>query len=150
MRPPLADYDPIAEYPLHRRLGIRPDTSGLVIAPPEDSANPLLPLPGGIDVYAGIDEVADDRAPVDYIHYFARSRTELGRVLPQLRDRLAPDGSLWISWIKQSSPRQKAGLPGDINENVVRRMALISGLVDVRVAALNQDWSGLRLVFRKH
>lgn len=144
------DQDSIAENPLHKRLGIRPGTTGSVIAPPEDDSNPLLPLPAGIVAMSEVEGLADLDGLLDYIHYFARSRAELGRVFPQLRDRLAPGGSLWISWIKQSAIRRGGGFPGDLNENVVRRMALTSGLVDVKVAALDQDWSALRLVFRKH
>ena len=99
---------------------------------------------------ARIEDFTSQQERLDYIHYFARNRAELARVFPQLRDGLAPSGSLWISWIKQTSARRGGGLPGDLNENVVRRIGLTSGLVDVKVAALDQDWSALKLVHRKH
>lgn len=134
---------------LHKRLGIRPGLPGAVIAGPPDRDNPLLPLPDHIISVSSVQDLPQEVTQLDYIHFFARNRAELTRVLPQLRDRLAPTGSLWISWIKQSAVRG-GGLPGDLNENVIRRMAIASGLVDVKVAALNQEWSALRLVFRKH
>lgn len=141
--------DAIAENPLHKRLGLRPGIAGVVVSPPEGDDNPLLPLPEGITALPQVEDLAAHEGQLDYIHYFAHSRNELTRAFPQLREKLAPGGSLWISWIKQSSVRGGGGLPGDLNENVIRRMALMSGLVAVKVAALDQDWSGLKLVYRK-
>jgi hypothetical protein len=146
----LVENDAIAENPAHKRLGLRPGVTGVVISPPEDDDNPLLPLPEGITALAQVEDLAAQDGQLDFIHYFARSRADLSRVLPQLRDRLAPGGSLWISWMKQASAHRGGSLPGDLNDNVIRRMALTTGLVDVKVAALDQDWSGLKLVFRKH
>jgi hypothetical protein len=142
--------DALAENPVHKRLGLRPGIAGVVVSPPEGDDNPLLPLPEGVSALPQVEDLAAHDRQFDYIHYFASSRAELTRAFPQLRERLAPGGSLWISWIKQSSVRGGGGLPGDVNENVIRRMALTSGLVDVKVAALNQDWSALKLVYRKH
>ena len=142
--------DIAAENPLHKRLGMRPGTPGVIIAAPDDNDNPLLPLPAEVLSVPSVEDLAAQDGQLDYILYFARSRADLTRVFPQLREKLAPGGSLWISWIKQAAVRRGGGLPGDLNENVIRRMALASGLVDVKVAALDHDWSGLRLVFRKH
>ena len=139
-----------SDNPLHKRLGLRPGASGVVIAPPEDQANPLLPLPDGYTSLAEADELGSREEQLDYIHYFARSRAELARVFAHLRDGLTPGGSLWISWIKQSSARGAGGLPGDLNENTIRRIALASGMVDVKVMALDHDWSALKLVRRRH
>ncbi|MCL5736009.1 MAG: DUF3052 domain-containing protein [Actinobacteria bacterium] len=144
------NHDSTGDNPLHKRLGLRPGIAGAVISPPDDDANPLLPLPEGVSSVAQVEDLGDQHGSLDYIHYFARSRAELARVFPQLRDLLAAGGSLWISWIKQSSARRGGGLPGDLNENLVRRMALTSGMVDVKVAALDQDWSALKLVMRRH
>lgn len=134
--------------PLHKKLGIRPQMTGLVIEPPQDDDNPLLPLPAGfsvLDELKGLDTVT---GPFDYIHVFARDRAELAAAFDDLRSRLAPNGSLWISWMKQSA--RGRGLLGDLNENVVRRLALTHALVDVKVAALDRDWSALKLVHRRH
>jgi len=142
--------DATAENPLHKRLGLRPDIAGAVISPPDDDDNPLLPLPEGIVSLPQLEDLAAHDGQFDYIHYFAGGRAELTRAFPQLRDKLAPGGSLWISWMKQSATHRGSALLGDLNENVIRRMALMSGLVGVKVAALDQDWSGLKLVYRKH
>jgi hypothetical protein len=142
--------DATQENPLHKRLGIRPGLPGAVIAAPEDSDNPLLPLPEEVVSVTSPGDLPEQDGQFDYIHYFARSRAELTRALPQLRERLAPRGGLWVSWIKQAAAHGGGGLPGDLNENVIRRMALANGLVDVKVATLGQDWSALRLVLRKH
>jgi hypothetical protein len=138
------------ENPLHRKLGIRPGMTGVVIAPPADDDNPLLPLPDGFRILDDVEALMSVENQVDYLHFFARNRGELARVVVGLRDKLAPGGSLWVSWIKQSSSRRNQGLPGDLNENVIRRLALTSGLVDVKVASLDNDWSALKLVHRKH
>ncbi len=66
-----------------------------------------------------------------------------------LVEKLAPGGSLWISWLKPSSKLKGGGQPGDLNEDVVRRIGLTHGLVDVNLAVLDRDWSALRLVRRK-
>ena len=144
------DEQDIAQNPLHKKLGMRPGATGVIIAPPEDDADPLLPLPDGYTVLADPEGLASLDRPLDHIHYFARSRAELARVFAQLRDGLAPNGSLWISWIKQSSPRHGGGLPGDLNENIIRRIALTSGMVEVKVAALDNDWAALKLLRRRH
>jgi len=139
-----------AGNPLHKKLGLRPEMKGVVVSPPDDSDNPLLPLPEGCFVLAAADDVASLDGPVDYLLVFARNRADLARSFTGLRDKLAPGGSLWISWIKQSSGRRGGGLPGDLNENVIRRLALTSGMVDVKVAALDHDWSALKVVRRRH
>jgi hypothetical protein len=142
--------DSVADNPLHKKLGLRPGAAGVVIAPPEGTDNPLLPLPEGFSVLAGIDELSALTGPYDYVHVFARDRADLAGAFSSLRDKLASGGSLWVSWMKQSSNRRGSGMVGDLNENVIRRIALMHGMVDVKVAALDRDWSALRLVHRKH
>jgi hypothetical protein len=132
---------------LHKKLGMKPQMAGVIIAPPQDDDNPLLPLPDGFSVLASLGELTT-AGTFDYIHVFARDRAELAGAFGQLRDHLAPNGNLWISWIKQSS--RSRGLLGDLNENVIRRLALTHALVDVKIASLDRDWSGLRLVHRRH
>jgi hypothetical protein len=139
---------PVADNPLHKKLGLRPGTAGVVIAAPEGDDNPLLPLPDSFSALPQADDLASLDGPFDYIHVFARDKGELAAAFAALRDKLAPNGSLWISWIKQSSGR--GGMFGDLNENIIRRIALTHGMVDVKVAALDRDWAALRLVHRKH
>jgi hypothetical protein len=139
---------PLAENPLHRKLGLRPGTAGVVIAAPDKDDNPLLPLPEGFSALAQPDELASHEGPFDYIHVFARDRGDLAGAFAMLRDRLAPGGSLWISWMKQSSGRG-SGMVGDLNENVIRKIALTNAMVDVKVAALDRTWSALKVVLRR-
>jgi len=138
-----------AGNPLHKKLGLRPGSRGLVIAAPEGDGNPLSPLPEGIASVATPQELGSLTGDFDYIHFFAGGRGELAQALPSLQPLLAAGGSLWISWIKQSSSRRGAGIPGDLNENTIRPLALMSGFVDVKVASLDEEWSALKLVRRK-
>lgn len=93
----------------------------------------------------------DDRAIVaprlvgkfDYIQYFATSAEQLSAVLANLALHLESDGMLWVCWVKKTSP-----LHTGLDENMVRQLGLSAGLVDVKVAALTKDWSGLKFVFR--
>jgi hypothetical protein len=138
----------IGENPLHRKLGIRSGLSGAIVAAPEEGM--LSPVPESFAILASVEELAGNEGTFDYVHFFARNRGDLVKDFGRLRDKLAPGGSLWISWIKQSSTRKGGGLPGDLNENIIRRMALASGLVDVKVASLDAEWSALKLVWRRH
>jgi hypothetical protein len=141
--------DEAAENPLHKKLGIRPGLTGAVVAG-SDEQELLSPLPDGFTPFAGVDELAASEGQFDYVQAFAGTRADLVKDFPRLRDKLAPGGSLWISWIKQTSARRGGGLPGDLNENTIRRMALAAGLVDVKVAALDAEWAALKLVWRRH
>ncbi len=84
-----------------------------------------------------------DEGPADVIVACVRAAAELGRVA-ELGQRVFPDGALWIAW-----PRKAAGHRSDVTENGIREAALPLGLVDVKVAALDDDWSGLKLVWRR-
>jgi hypothetical protein len=139
----------VAENPLHKKLGIRQGFAGAVVAPPQEDGL-LSPLPESFVLLSSVDDLAVAEGLFDYLHFFARNRADLAKDFHRLRDKLAPGGSLWISWIKQSSARGGGGLPGDLNENTIRRMALASGLVDVKVASLDSEWSALKLVWRRH
>ena len=77
------------------------------------------------------------------IHYFAKTKNDLVRDFPKLKEALLPDGALWISW-----PKATAKVPTDLSDNVVREIGLKGGLVDVKVAAIDETWSGLKFVFR--
>lgn len=79
----------------------------------------------------------------DFIQYFATSTEQLEAVLPNLKRHLRSDGMLWITWAKRTSP-----LHSGLTETIVRRLVLEVGLVDVKVAALTDDWSGLKFVYR--
>jgi len=83
------------------------------------------------------------RGPLDFALLFATRLSELARNFPKLRDRLESNGMLWVSWLKKSS-----GVVTDLNENVVRDFGLANGLVDVKVCAIDDTWSGLKFVRR--
>ncbi|HEY5989940.1 MAG TPA: hypothetical protein VIV12_26680 [Streptosporangiaceae bacterium] len=125
--------------PLPRKLGIKPGhTISFVAAPPGFSSS-LGPLP---DVAVAADEGGD--SPVDVIVAFVRWRLDLESQLPGLRRRMAPTCGLWIAW-----PKKSARVPTDMTEDVVREVALPTGLVDNKVCAIDDTWSGLRLVIRR-
>jgi hypothetical protein len=122
---------------LVEKLGIKPRTRIAIINPPRGFRVTLGKLPAGVTVAAR----AGGTFP--FIHFFTRERAALERDLPKLLRALTPDGALWVSWPKKSS-----GVLTDITEDVVRAVALPTGLVDVKVAAVDEVWSGLKLVRR--
>ena len=100
----------------------------------------LGPLPD--DVAARADLRGSD--PFDVILVFADSHSDLARRLPDLVRRLSPAGGLWVAW-----PKKASGVPTDVTEDVVRDVALPLGLVDIKVCAVDDVWSGLKLVIRR-
>jgi hypothetical protein len=80
---------------------------------------------------------------LDLIHFFTNSASELEKVLPVIKQEIKKDGIIWVSWYKKS-----CGKPTEVTENMVRDTALAIGLVDVKICAVDEDWSGLKLVFR--
>lgn len=80
-------------------------------------------------------------AKIDLIHFFTKNQEEYKSLLPQLKNRIKPNGSIWISWPKKSSK-----VATDITEDIIRNFALQTGLVDVKVCAVDKTWSGLKLV----
>lgn len=91
----------------------------------------------------GLDRTENGTGPVDVLIAFFTASAGLASELPSLAQRIYPDGAIWAAW-----PRRAAGHRSDITDNVVREIALPLGLVDVKVAAIDEDWSGLRLVWR--
>lgn len=83
------------------------------------------------------------KGPCDFIQFFSKERAELERAFPQLKKNLAVSGALWVSWPKGASRMQT-----DLNENVAREIGLKNGLVDIKVCAVDEVWSGLKFVFR--
>ncbi len=82
--------------------------------------------------------------PLDAAHVFVRTRAELVSAITCLKPLLAPAGFLWVSW-----PKKASGIPTEISEDVIREVALPTGLVDVKVCAIDEIWSGLKLMIRK-
>ena len=121
--------------PLPRKLGIKPGHRLLLLGAPEPFE--LVPLPDGVR----IGRRAAGKA--DVIVSFHTERADFERRLPVLRRCMEPAAGLWIAWPKRASKR-----PTDITEDVLREVALPTGLVDNKVCAIDEVWSGLRLVIR--
>lgn len=129
--------------PLHEKLGYKPGSSIAFVALPPH----LALLTGSVD-FGKVAKRQDWSRPLgptsfDAIHAFTTSREELAHGLAKLRRHLNSDGMIWISWPKKSSK-----VPTDVTEDVVRAEALKLDLVDVKVAAVDDVWSGLKLVVR--
>jgi hypothetical protein len=124
--------------PLVKKLGFKPGHAVAYVNAPEHFGELLGELPDGVTVRTRL------RGPLDLIVCFVTARRELERRLPALRSALQPAGMLWIAW-----PKRASGVPTDMTEDVVRDVVLPTGLVDTKVAAIDDTWSGLRLVIRK-
>ena len=125
--------------PLPKKLGVKEgSTLALVGAPDGFLGSALNPLPDQVELRARA------RGPLDVIVFFTKSRAELERRFGKLAAALAPAGSLWIAWPKRSS-----GVATDLTEDVLREVGLPQGLVDTKVCAIDDTWSGLRFVIRK-
>jgi hypothetical protein len=123
--------------PLPRKLGIKPGARVALLDAPAGFDTTLGGLPDGVRVRSRA------RGPLDVVLAFFTERRALARRMPALRAAMDPAAGLWIGWPKRSS-----GLPTDLTEDVVREIALANALVDNKVAALDETWSGLRLVIR--
>ena len=126
--------------PLAQKLGITPDMTVLVVNAPKDYRSILGALPKGVSILA---KTESNRAQL--VHLFVRSLKELDDLLPDARKAMATDGAIWVSWYKKASK-----IETDVTEDAIRARALKTDLVDVKVCAVNDLWSGLKLVVRKH
>ena len=123
--------------PLPKKLCIKQGARVALAGAPPGFESALGPLPEG----AGF--VPPSRKGLDVVLLFARSRAELARRFEALAARVAPDGSLWVAW-----PKRASGVETDLAEGYVRQHGLDAGLVDVKVCAVDETWSGLRFVYR--
>jgi len=124
--------------PLPQKLGIKPSLSVVTINAPTNYRRLLGAIPEGVTF--------SDRLKPDcnFVHVFIKKRSELEKRLSVLREKIADTGTVWVSWPKRSS-----GLPTDVTEDVIRAAALPLGFVDVKVCAIDETWSGLKLVVRR-
>jgi hypothetical protein len=126
--------------PLAKKLGIKPGSKLLPMNAPAGYAAWLAPLPESVEFHAKANSTG-----VDIVHLFVKSLAELADGLPRARKAVTTDGALWVSWYKRS-----AKVPTDVTEDAIRARALKTDLVDVKVCAVSDEWSGLKLVIRKH
>jgi hypothetical protein len=132
---------PAAGYsgtPLAKKLGIAGGSTVVALGAPQEYEAWLAPLPAGARV------VRRAPAAARSVHLFVTEAAALGRALKDWRQRLDPDGFLWISWPKKSSK-----IATDVTEDVIRELGLPMGWVDIKVCAVSEVWSGLKLVVRK-
>lgn len=124
--------------PLAKKLGIVAGSRIFLSDAPKNYMELVAPLPEGVRVASKID------GETDIVHIFSVQRTRLTAALRTTLKRLKPDGMIWVSWPKKSSK-----VPTDITEDTIREVALPMGLVDIKVCAVDEVWSGLKLVLRK-
>lgn len=124
--------------PLAKKLGIKEGFSVTAVNAPDNFEELLQPLPTGVSLSTSL------KSETDVIHFFTNSRDELFRGLAEYVKLIKQNGSIWVSWYKKA-----AKLPTEITEDTVREAAFPLGLVDIKVCAVDEKWSGLKLVIRK-
>lgn len=124
--------------PLAKKLGIKEGFGVLAVNAPDNYAELLDPLPPNVNI---TEKPVKD---LDFVHFFTNDRDELFRGLSKYKNLIKQDGTIWVSWYKKA-----AKLPTEITEDTVREAAFPLGLVDVKVCAVDEKWSGLKLVIRK-
>lgn len=124
--------------PLAKKLGIKEGFTLLTVNAPENYDDLVAPLPANVAL------TDTSRPDIDLVHLFTNSRDELFAELSRLIRLIKQDGSIWVSWYKKA-----AKLPTEITEDTVREAAFPLGLVDMKVCAVDENWSGLKLVIRR-
>jgi hypothetical protein len=122
---------------LVEKLGIKDGFAISIIGAPKNYAITLGKLPSVVKQSKRL------KGPLDFLQFFCSKRSRLEANFPSLQEALSPSGMLWVSWPKVSS-----AVPTDLTEDVVREIGLRNGLVDVKVCAVDEIWSGLKFVFR--
>lgn len=123
---------------LSEKLGIKPGTPIIALGAPSSYPALLGKLPPGVTIRQRLVTGAA------FIHRFARRRDDLASDFPRLARALGDNGTLWVSW-----PKKASGVETDLNENIIREIGLAERLVDVKVCAIDEVWSGLKFVRRR-
>ena len=124
--------------PLVKKLGIKEAAAALLVNPSEGFLETLGPLPADAEIVSG-----SSREKLDVAMLFVLSQKKLKQEFARLAARLKPAGGLWVCW-----PKKASGVETDLTENVIREVGLAAGLVDNKVCAVDETWSGLRFVVR--
>src|SRR3990172_8791999 len=124
-----------SKKPLTEKLGIKPGYRVALVNAPQSYREELG------EFLDGVVEKTTAEPPLDFIHLFASRREELEAELPGLKGALKPEGALWVSW-----PKGASKVATDLSESVVREIGLSNGLVDVKVSAIDEVWSGLKFL----
>lgn len=123
--------------PLSKKLGIKENSRLALVNAPDGFQDYLGPLPEGAEVVKRLTK------PLDLVLLFVTAERALGRDFAKLADKLATNGMIWIAWPKKSS-----GVATDLSFDNVQRIGLDAGLVDVKICAIDDTWSGLKFVYR--
>jgi hypothetical protein len=129
--------------PLPKKLGIKPGHRVAVVHAPPGFAAMLGELPDDVAVLDSLEDSADGAAGLDLVLFFTTSAGELRARYRSLSDAIKPAGMVWVAW-----PKRASGVRTDLTEDGVRAVALENGMVDVKVCAIDETWSGLKLVYR--
>jgi hypothetical protein len=124
--------------PLVKKLGFKEGFRAGLVNPPKGFQKELAPLPNEVSMSVG-----SLTKPLDLIILFADSQKMLKKEFPRSARKLIQNGMLWIAW-----PKKASGVATDLSDNIVRDIGLSAGLVDVKVCAINDVWSGLKFVYR--
>ncbi|MDX1507440.1 MAG: DUF3052 family protein [Woeseiaceae bacterium] len=127
-----------SKTPLAQKLGIKPGFRVRTVNAPANYLQLIAPVPDGVTVSPRL------RTGVDMVHLFVDRHAQLEPQLSSALALIADDGMIWVSW-----PKKASGVDTDVTEDVIRREALKTTLVDVKVCAVDETWSGLKLVIRK-
>jgi hypothetical protein len=121
--------------PLVKKLGIKPDSVAYIFNTPPSYFDYISPLPENVRLKKSLT------GEVDFIHFFSTTLNEFKKQLQKSREHLKPNGMVWVSW-----PKKASKIATDLDENVIRNFGLSIGLVDVKVCAVDEVWSGLKFV----
>ena len=121
--------------PLAKKLGIKENFKIKLLHAPDYYFDLFSDFPSNVKI------IQSGKDKLDFIHYFCKNSDALRKDVPSLKKDLRHNGMIWVSWYKKS-----AGIPTDVTEDLVRGVALKNGLVDIKVCAVDEKWSGLKLV----
>jgi hypothetical protein len=124
--------------PLAKKLGFKPSQEVLLVDAPANYRKLVEPLPDRVKFVARL------AGTTDLVHAFVTKKADLAKSLKAFRAKLKPDGVVWVSW-----PKKSAKVATDVTEDTVRELALPLGFVDIKVCAVDDTWSGLKLMVRK-
>lgn len=124
-----------SKTPLAKKLGIKEHSTIKLVNEPETYFNLFADFPDDVKI------VTDSKTKKDLIHYFTKSASRLQNNIGQLKNEIRENGMIWISW-----PKKASKVETDLNGNIVREIGLNNGLVDVKVCAVDDIWSGLKFV----
>ena len=124
--------------PLPQKLGIKPGLMVVTINPPANYRRLLGQIPDSITFSERL------KSGSSFVHLFTSRRSEMQKKMSILRDKISDNGAIWVSWPKKSS-----GISTDVTEDVIREIALPLGFVDIKVCAVDETWSGLKLMIRR-